>query len=333
MTGMMSEALQAGDRSEVIRGALVRRRSPSEDRFGELTHYAMAMPGKLLRPLMLVTSAEAVGGVAETALPAAVAVEHLHVASLVHDDIIDGDELRRGRPSVQARYGVADAIVTGDALLFDLFAAVAECPAPAEVVVAVVDEFARAGGDLCRGQVLESLMTPPSAAGPGSRLEDYLDVAALKTAALFRAACRAGALLGGGSAEQADLLGDYGHHIGVAFQMYDDLLPYLDSGESGKPDVSDAANLRPTWPVLIAHRDGRREHREAVEIALSGTLDPAETLESLRHAVVGSGALSTARSLARERSRIAVARLPELPGTVAAERLSRIAEIAVDRDH
>ncbi|MDT8913052.1 polyprenyl synthetase family protein [Amycolatopsis sp. PS_44_ISF1] len=332
MTGTMSEALEAGDRSEVIRGALVRRRSEPGDRLGELTHYAMAVPGKLLRPLMLVTSAEAVGGGAGNALPAAVAVEHLHVASLVHDDIIDGDELRRGRPSVHARHGVADAIVTGDALLFDLFAAVAECRAPAEVVVAVVGEFARAGVDLCRGQVLESAMTPPGPGAPGSRLADYLEVAALKTGALFRAACRAGALLGSGSAAQAELLGDYGRHTGVAFQMYDDLLPYLGSGESGKPDTSDAANLRPTWPVLIAHRDGGPEHREAVETALSGTLAPAQALESLRFAVLGSGALGTARRLARERSGVAVARLRELPGTEAADRLAGLAEIAVDRD-
>jgi len=332
MTGTMSEALRTEDPAEAIRDALARRRPHSADRFGELTHYAMAVPGKLLRPLMLVASAEAVGGAAETALPAAVAVEHLHVASLVHDDIIDGDDLRRGRPSVHARYGVADAIVAGDALLFDLFAAVAECAAPPRVVAAVIAEFARAGGDLCRGQVLESSMVPPSAARSGSGLEDYLDVAAFKTGALFRAACRAGALLGGGSAEQVDLLGDYGRHTGVAFQMYDDLLPYLATGASGKPDASDAANLRPTWPVLLAHRDGGPEHREAVETALSGALSPVETLELLRFAVVDSGALDAARRGARERSGLALACLRGLPGTVAVTRLAGITEIAVDRD-
>ncbi|KOV82562.1 polyprenyl synthetase family protein [Nocardia sp. NRRL S-836] len=332
MTGTMSEALRTDDPAEAIRDALARRRSRSGGRYGELTRYAMAVPGKLLRPLMLVASAEAVGGAAETALPAAVAVEHLHVASLVHDDIIDGDDLRRGRPSVHARYGVADAIVTGDALLFDLFAAVAECAAPPQVVVAVVAELAHAGGDLCRGQVLESSMVAPDATRRGSGLEDYLDVAAFKTGALFRAACRAGALLGGGTAEQVGLLGDYGHHTGVAFQMHDDLLPYLGSGTSGKPDASDAANLRPTWPVLLAHRDGGPEHREAVETALSGALAPADTLELLRFAVTDSGALDVARRGARERSRLALSCLRGLPGTAAVSRLAGITEIAVDRD-
>ncbi|SDF32532.1 geranylgeranyl diphosphate synthase, type I [Lentzea fradiae] len=331
MTGTISTTLPADDRSEAIKAALVRRHAASGDRLCEMARYAVAAPGKLLRPLMLMAAAEAVGGSADVALPAAVAVEHLHVASLVHDDIIDGDDERRGRPSVQAHYGVAEAIVAGDALLFDLFAAVSESSAPPRVVLAVVSEFARAGVDLCRGQVLESLMTPPAAGRSGSALEEYFGVAENKTGALFRAACRAGALLGGGSAEQAELLGEYGHHTGVAFQMFDDLLPYLAS-RSGKPDVSDAANLRPTWPVLLAHRTGTAEHRQAVETALSGALDPAETLELLRFAVAGSGALMIARRGAHDRVRLAVARLGELPGAAAANRLAAIAEIAADRD-
>lgn len=332
MTGTISTTLPVDDRSEAIKAALVRRHAASGDRLGEMARYAVAAPGKLLRPLMLVAAAEAVGGSADVALPAAVAVEHLHVASLVHDDIIDGDDERRGRPSVQARFGVPEAIVAGDALLFDLFAAVSESAAPPGVVLEVVGEFARAGVDLCRGQVLESLMTPPAAGRTGSALEDYFGVAENKTGALFRAACRAGALLGGGSAEQADLLGEYGHHTGVAFQMFDDLLPYLGTGASGKPDVSDAANLRPTWPVLLAHRTGTAEHRRAVETALSGALSPGETLELLKFAVDGSGALKIARRGAHDRVRLAVARLGELPGTAAAGRLAAIAEIAVDRD-
>jgi geranylgeranyl pyrophosphate synthase len=316
-----------------IRDALARRHPEPGDRFDEVTRYALLAPGKLLRPLMLVAAAEAVGGRGDDVLPAAAAVEHLHVASLVHDDIIDGDELRRGRPSVQARYGVADAIVTGDALLFDLFAAVAECAAPPRAVVEAVAELARAGGDLCRGQVRESQLEAPGPGGEGSDLADYLVVAGLKTGALFRAACRAGALLGGGAPEQVDLLGDYGHHTGVAFQLYDDLLPYLgDTGAAGKPATSDAANLRPTYPVLLAHRDGTPEHRARIETALSGELTPVEAHALLRAVVTANGTWETARSGAREHAERAVARLAELPGAAAAERLAGIAAVAVDRD-
>lgn len=317
----------------LVRSALVERRPDTGSRFDEMTRYALLAPGKLLRPLMLLTAAEAVGGRREDVLPAAAAVEHLHVASLVHDDIIDNDDLRRGRPSVHARYGVPDAIVTGDALLFEVFAVVAECAAPPEAVVTAVAELARAGSDLCRGQVQESQLVAPGPGRPGSTLDDYLEVAALKTGALFRGACRAGAALGGGDAEQVDLLGDYGHHTGVAFQLFDDLLPYLDDAVvTGKPATSDAANLRPTWPVLLAHRDGGPAVRRAVETALSGDLGPSEAHEMLRAAVTADGLWDAARCGARGHADRAVARLGELPGAEAARRLAGIAAIAVDRD-
>ncbi|ANY09785.1 dimethylallyltranstransferase [Pseudonocardia sp. HH130630-07] len=319
-------------RSE-IHAALARRRPETGARFDEMTRYALLAPGKLLRPLMLLAAAEAVGGRGEDALPAAAAVEHLHVASLVHDDIIDGDDLRRGQPSVHARYGVPDAIVTGDALLFDLFAAVSECAAPPQAVVTAVAELARAGTDLCRGQVQESELVAPGPGRPGSTLADYLEVAGLKTGALFRGACRAGAALGGGDPEQVELLGEYGHHTGVAFQLHDDLLPYLyDTSATGKPVTSDAANLRPTWPVLLAHRDGDDGRRRAVETALSGALGPVEAHEALRSAVTAEGVWDAARAGAREHAEAAVARLGELPGSAAAHRLAGMAAIAVDRD-
>lgn len=321
------------DAAAHLRVALERRRPETGERLDEISRYAVLAPGKLLRPLMLVTCAEAVGGSREAVLPAAVAVEHLHVASLVHDDIIDGDETRRGRPSVYARYGVADAIVTGDALIFDLFDAVADCDAPQDAVLAAVATMARAGTDLCRGQVQESRLVPPGHGHPGSGLNAYLEMASLKTGALFRGACRAGAQLGGGTDAQADLLTDYAEHTGLAFQLYDDLLPYLSAAtDTGKPDTSDAENLRATYPVLLAHREGDRAQRRAVETALSGVLPPAERLEVLRDTVVASGALDLAVRGARAHAERAVARLDELPGAEPAGLLARTAEFAVDRD-
>ncbi|WP_283160348.1 polyprenyl synthetase family protein [Pseudonocardia sp. Ae505_Ps2] len=146
-------------------------------------------------------------------------------------------------------------------------------------------------------------------------------------------ACRAGAALGGGDAGQVDLLGDYGHHTGVAFQLFDDLLPYLDDAVvTGKPATSDAANLRPTWPVLLAHRDGGPAVRRAVETALSGDLGPSEAHEMLRAAVTADDLWDAARCGARGHADRAVARLGELPGAEAARRLAGIAAIAVDRD-
>lgn len=331
----MTEAPPLPVPSEVtayVRRALEGRRSPTGDRLDEMARYAVLTPGKLLRPLMLVTATEVVGGSREAVFPAALAVEHLHVASLVHDDIIDGDELRRGRRSVHAQFGVADAIVTGDALIFDLFAAVAECAAPHAAVVAAVQILAQAGVDLCRGQVQESLLVPPGPGVPGSGLEDYLAVADLKTGALFRGACRAGAVLGGGSATQVEQLSAYAAHTGRAFQLYDDLLPFLaDPADTGKPDTSDAANLRPTYPVLLAHREGDPAQRREVETALSGSLGPTEALEVLRGVVRTSGALERAVLGAREEAARATDCLNELPAAPPTQLLAGITAFAVDR--
>lgn len=316
-----------------VRRALTDRWPVGGDRLDEVSRYALLGEGKLLRPLLLMTSAEAVGGDRETVMPAALAAEYLHVASLVHDDIIDGDDTRRGRASVHARYGVSDAIVTGDALIIRLFAAVAECAVPEADMVAAVRVLARAGEDLCRGQIEEALLVPPGQATPGSGLAAYLRMAALKTGALFRGACQAGAVLGGGTPGAVEVVTRFAEHIGLAFQMYDDLLPFLgEDAATGKPGTSDVANLRPTFPVLLAHREGGPAQRRVIERVLTGALPPDVALAALREVVVATGALETAQARARDEVRLAKSGLGELPVAEAAGLLAAVADLAVRRE-
>ncbi|GAA1991201.1 polyprenyl synthetase family protein [Amycolatopsis minnesotensis] len=315
-----------------LRRAMSERWRGNGHRVDEIARYALLSPGKLLRPLLLVTATEAVGGSRERVLPAALAVEYLHVASLIHDDIIDGDDLRRGRPAVHAAFGTPDAIVTGDALMFTVFSAVAECASlgvPESAVLEAVRVLARAGEDLCRGQVQEAMLdTEALAAGADHCLDAYLEMAALKTGALFRGACRAGALLGGGGPAEVSAITGFAEHAGLAFQMHDDLLPFLaDSAVTGKPGSSDAANLRLTFPVLLAHREGAR-----VDRVLRGAAPPGETFAALREAVTATGAVELARARAVEEAELAVAELGALPRTEAAALLGVIAEVAVRRD-
>ena len=164
--------------------------------------HTLTPAGKLFRPILLLESALAVGGDPRLVLPAAVGAESGHVASLVHDDIIDGDDTRRGRPAVHAAFGVGDAIVAGDALIFDLFAGLAECHtagAPADRVVAALAVVSRCGIDLCRGQSLEAEFC---ASGRFDHAT-YLHMVRLKTAALFRAACSPAATPGTSSRSAA----------------------------------------------------------------------------------------------------------------------------------
>ncbi|MEU9343969.1 polyprenyl synthetase family protein [Streptomyces sp. NPDC048278] len=217
----------------------------------EVHRWALHPPGKLVRPVLLLESAAAVGGAYERVMPAAVGVELVHVASLLHDDILDDDRLRRGKPSGHARFGPGAAVLGGDALMFALFEQVVECGGrgvPEAAVLRAVGTLARAGRRMAQGvaRELDPVRTPDPVVG-------YLEMVRLKTSALLSACCEAGAVLGGGSPGQARALAGYGEALGVAFQIRDDLLPYgPEAGREGKPADSDLRNDRPSLPLLLA---------------------------------------------------------------------------------
>ncbi|MDI5967257.1 polyprenyl synthetase family protein [Streptomyces sp. SL13] len=300
-------------------------------RLDRIARYALLPAGKFLRPVLLAESARAVGAGGAQIAPAALGVEFLHVGSLVHDDVIDGDELRRGRPSVMARHGVADAVVVGDALMMSMFAAVAECAErglPAGRVVEAVRVLAAAGVDLCHGQLMEAELCGDAGCG----LERYLAVSALKTGALFRAACLAGAVLGGGTPAQQRALRRYGEHLGSAFQMRDDLLPYVgDAGVTGKSGLSDLANRRPTFPLVVAHDRADRAGRRLLERVLSGAVPAAEALGAVAALLRRTGALAAAEERARQEVAAAKGCLAELPATSSRTLLERVADFSADR--
>ncbi|GAA3352929.1 polyprenyl synthetase family protein [Saccharopolyspora gregorii] len=329
LAGDPAALLAASPVAAELRAELERRWPAGTDHIGEVSRYALLAPGKMLRPVMLVAAAEAVGGDRAAVLPAAVAIEYLHVASLVHDDIIDGDELRRGRASVPVRFGVPDAIVTGDALILSLFAALTECGLPAEPVLAAVRAVADAGVDLCRGQALEAELLRDPACPP----ERYRRMAALKTGALFRAACRSGAVLGGGDTEQVAAATRFADRVGTAFQMHDDLLPYLAETEvTGKSGSSDAGNMRPTFPVIVAHGMAGARDRALLAEALSGHRSPVESFALLREVLTRLGAVERAAAEAAEEIRRAHRDLAVLPGGDGARLLAAVADLAIHRD-
>ena len=207
-------------------------------------------PGKLLRPAMVVRSAVAAGAdlrradVQDAVVEAALAMELLHVATLVHDDIIDGADLRRGRASVVARSGPSTAIVVGD-LLLARGGAAAAASAPG-----VAAAWARALDHMAAGQLREAgLADAPSLAAQA-------EYASLKTAELFRSSAEAGALAAGADGDVVVAHGLHGLHFGRAFQHVDDLLDrYADPGVTGKPAGADAHNGVPTRLSLVP--DGR----------------------------------------------------------------------------
>ena len=220
-----------------------------------ISKYALSTGGKMLRGRMLLEACRAVGGDPEEVLHAAAGTEYGHLASLVHDDIIDMDEIRRGKHSVWHAYGSDLAILTGDLFIFEAFHSLSLCrhTIAAERVARVLEVLSAACIELCLGQVAEMRFTKNCTA----RSEDYLEMIRLKTGSLFRASLESGAILGGGTEEQIKAVSIYGEKLGLAFQIVDDLLPYTSSEQvTGKPKTSDIKNHRVTLPILYALENG-----------------------------------------------------------------------------
>ncbi|ATL80469.1 polyprenyl synthetase family protein [Streptomyces malaysiensis subsp. malaysiensis] len=334
VTEVADPLAEAAPTMELLLRELDRRWPREAERLHRISRYALLPAGKLLRPLLLMEAAEAVGGGGPAVVPAALSVEYLHVGSLVHDDVIDGDAMRRGRPSVAARYGTADAIVTGDALMLGTFGVLTDGTdeaggLPPGRVLDAVRVFAQAGVDLCRGQAMEAELRGDLGCG----LDRYVTMTALKTGALFRAACRGGAILGGGSPAQRHALTAYAEHLGSAFQMHDDLLPYTsDSRTTGKSALSDIAAARPTFPVLLCHAMAGAPARARLEAALGGALPAADALRTVHELLETTGALDAARDRAMAQADLAKSCLAELPRSRATAVLAAVADLSVSRD-
>lgn len=257
--------------------------------------HALHPAGKLYRPLLLLRSGLACGGRVQTMLPAAVGFEFVHVATLIHDDIIDNDDWRRGRESVHRLFGMDQAILAGDALLVAWFRALADSlahGAPATALAAAVRVQADTGAAVCQGASMEL--------GMASRLDTdvdaYIEMARLKTGVLLGSACRIGAMLAGATEATALALAEAGEALGVAFQGHDDLLPFLqDDAESGKCAASDLRNKRPTLPVLLAYDAGSPGERTALSGMFSSRATEPHGLDRLARLLGSTGALARAQ--------------------------------------
>lgn len=229
--------------------------------------------GKRIRPFLVVQCCHAVGGTREEALPPAVAVECVHAFSLVHDDLpaMDNDDFRRGRPTTHKAFDEATAILAGDALIAMAFEVLSVHVADAQRAVAMMRELAIGAGwmGIIGGQAadLEGQDRPAS-------LERTRFIHDRKTASLFRAGCKMGAIAGGASPEQIDRLDDFGARAGLAFQIADDLLDVTASErELGKGVGKDLKAGKQTYPACVGIESSQREARDLSEQAI-GLLDP-----------------------------------------------------------
>ncbi len=320
------EDLYPGFEGEMRRVEEVLLESIPQSTPGELysaSRHLIAAKGKRIRPALVLLSFRAVNpeGELEGVLPIAAGIELIHTATIIHDDIIDLAVMRRGVESVNAKWGNHIALLAGDLIFATAFGLIGSHP---------MGELSRVVSQACRqlaeGEVLETLHT-----GNASITEEvYLEIVERKTASLFWASAKCGALAGGGRREEVEALGSFGYLLGIGFQMTDDLLDVV-AGEKvlGKKVGMDISSGKPTFMVLHALRNTSGERRRELEEMLKkGSVDVDRVLEILQSA----GSIEYAKRRAEHFIRRALARLDGIRDTRAKQALRAIAEYAILRE-
>ena len=287
----------------------------------KIADYIIGGGGKRLRPALLILAAGACGYRGRHHHELAAVVEFIHTATLLHDDVVDESGLRRGQPTANALFGNAAAVLVGDFVYSRAFQMMLGADN-----MKVLRVLADATNVIAEGEVLQ-LMNCHNA---DLDEQGYLQVIRFKTAKLFEAATRLGAILGAAGAATEEAMAAYGAHLGTAFQLIDDVLDYSgDLALIGKNVGDDLAEGKATLPLIFAIKHGTPEQARLVRRAIeSGGLDDlAAVLEAIR----ASGALEYARAQAKAEARTACAALNGLPHSEYRDYLLQLADFAVTR--
>ena len=287
----------------------------------EISHYLIEAGGKRLRPLLVLLSANACGYRGTDHIKLAAIIEFLHTAMLLHDDVVDASELRRGRKTVNASWGNPASVLVGDFLHSRAFEMMVEIGD-----MRVMEILSRATNTIAEGEVQQLTYV----GNPDLTQEDYMQVITRKTAMLFQAASHAGAVLSGASEAEEAALRDYGLYLGLAFQLVDDVLDYEGDTEAlGKNVGDDLAEGKVTLPLIATMRDGTPEQAEVIRSAIRerGARDLAIIAETVRE----SGGLAyTARESEAQVDK-AIACLDVLQESTFKDAMNKLASFAVQR--
>jgi octaprenyl-diphosphate synthase len=317
------QALQAFLAADMQRvDAVIRSRLRSEVVLvNQVAEYIIDSGGKRLRPALVLLTAGAMGFDGAASHVLAAVVEFIHTATLLHDDVVDESNLRRGRDTANALFGNAASVLVGDFLYSRAFQMMVELGQ-----MRVMQVLSDATNIIAEGEVLQ-LMNCHNA---DINEQDYLHVIRYKTAKLFEAAARLGAILGGVDAGQEQAFAAYGMHLGTAFQLIDDVLDYSgDMSEIGKNLGDDLAEGKPTLPLLYVLQQGDASQSALVRSAIEhGGL---QQFDAILTAVRTSGALDYTRQRAREESHQALSMLSGVPDSPYRQHLVNLAQFAVDR--
>ena len=289
----------------------------------EIAAYLIEAGGKRLRPLLVLLCAKACGYEGHDHVKLAAVIEFLHTAMLLHDDVVDESDLRRGRETVNAAWGNAPSVLVGDFLHSRAFEMMVDIGN-----VRVMEILSRATNVIAEGEVQQLSFIR----NPATTEVEYMEIISRKTAMLFQAAAHAGAVLAGADEKTEQALRDYGLHLGIAFQMVDDQLDYLGTPEElGKNIGDDLAEGKVTLPLIIAMRNGQPDQKAFVENAIRN--GGVENLPEMLQLVNATGALKYTSEQANAQRREAIESLSDVADSEFKDSMNTLVNFVVDRHH
>ncbi|MGA1424884.1 MAG: octaprenyl diphosphate synthase [Steroidobacteraceae bacterium] len=294
----------------------------SVDLVDQIAEHIISGGGKRMRPLIVLLAARACGYRGSGHIDAAAFIEFIHTATLLHDDVVDGSSRRRGRATANAIFGNQASVLVGDFVYsraFQMMAAIGS--------QRVMEIMSEATNVIAEGEVLQLM----NAGDPDTTQQRYLEVVYRKTAKLFEAGAEGAAVIASASPSQQRALGDYGRHLGTAYQLIDDVLDYRSNPEElGKNLGDDLAEGKPTLPLIQALK---RAPDANVRAVIRGAIENGglEQLEVIVAAIESTGALEYTRALAQDEADKALTALHALPESPHKQGLAALARFAVER--
>lgn len=288
----------------------------------QIGHYIIAGGGKRMRPLLSVLSARALGYQGKAHIKLAAIIEFIHTSTLLHDDVVDESDLRRGRDTANALFGNAASVLVGDFLYSRSFQLMTQLNN-----LRVMEILADATNVIAEGEVLQLL----NCQDPDTSEERYLQVIYCKTAKLFEAATRLGAVISKQKPEIEQAMQNYGKYLGTAFQLIDDLMDYTsDSEDMGKNVGDDLAEGKPTLPLIYAMQHAKPQQKTLIRQVIEHG-DGRQHLEAILEAMQETGALEYCQQAAQAEAEKAVQALAPLPESKEKQALKALAYIAAKR--
>ena len=312
-----------GQDMDAVNATILEQLNSDVSLINQLGYYIISGGGKRIRPMIAVLAARALSYQGNKHVTVAALIEFIHTATLLHDDVVDESDMRRGKATANAAFGNAASVLVGDFIYTRAFQMMTDLES-----LPVLALMAKAVNVIAEGEVLQLM----NCNDPDITEESYMQVIYSKTARLFEAAAQASAMLAGGTDEQIQGLQDYGRYLGTAFQLIDDLLDYDADGETlGKNTGDDLNEGKPTLPLLHAMKNGNEEQSAMIRKAIEEG-NGRHLLEPVLAAMHQWGSLEHTRARAEEEADKAITALQVLPESEYRTALEGLAHIAVRRN-